>query len=187
MGSKRGKPKEPMPEWMKAVDRDMFLYVTWERIIKQQENIILTRQLSGIRTTPVYVLREGGSGGESINQAEQIAMDIEFAKKKIAAGEKYRDDLEETIRLVAEGDPDKETFIRRYFWTGPDRRIGTRAKLVVAALPFLAHRDWGTKRPTKPNRNFYVWRDDIYMSLADYMGYGEEARRESESVGQAKG
>lgn len=170
MGNKRGKPKEKMPEWMKKVDRDMFLYVKWERIIKQQENIILTHDLSGMRTTPVYVLREGSSGGESIHEAERIAMDIEFARTKIAAGQKYRDDLVETIRLVANGDFDKELFVKKYWLSSPDKRISTRAKLVIAALPFLAHREWGTNRPTKPNRNFYTWRDDIYMSLADYLG-----------------
>lgn len=177
MGKKRGKPREKTPEWMKMVDRDMFLYVTWERIIKQQENIILTHRLSGLRTTPVYELREGSSGGESINQAERIAIDIEFAEGMIAAGKKYREDLEITVDLVAAGDPDKVTFIHRYWWTGPDRHIGPRSMLVCSALPFLAHKDWGTKRVTKPNSTFYAWREEIYRELADLLGYGEEMRK----------
>lgn len=177
MGNKRGKPKEKMPDWMKLVDRDMFLYVTWERIIKQQENIILTHKLSGTRTTPVYVLREGSSGGETIHQAEKIAIDIEFAETKIAAGRKYRADLKETVDLIAAGDPAKVTFIERYWWTGPDRHVEPRKMLVCSALPFLAHQEWGTGRPTSANSTFYAWREEIYKELADLLGYGEEIRK----------
>ncbi len=172
-----GKPKEAMPTWMKNVDRDMFLFVTWGRVIKQQQNIIMTHELSGMRTTPVYVLQEGSSGGESIHQAERIAIDIEFAETKIAAGQKYRADLQETVNMVAAGDPAKVTFIERYWWTGPDRRIGTRSMLVCSALPFLSHREWGTSRPTKPNSTFYAWRDEIYREMADLLGYGDEMRK----------
>lgn len=170
----KGKPKEPMPEWMKKVDKAMFLYVTWGRTIKQQENIILTHKLSGSRTTPVYELREGSSGGEVTFQAEKITMDIEFAEMKIAAGDKYRTDLEETVHLVAGGNPDKEIFIRLYWWTGVSRFVHARAALVIDALPYLAHREWGTRMPMKPNRTFYDWRLEIYHKLADYMGYDKD-------------
>ena len=71
---------QPVPEWKKDVDRDMRQYLVWDRIIAQQENIILTHQLTGIRTTPVYELREGQPGGPSVNQAERIAVDIDLAE-----------------------------------------------------------------------------------------------------------
>ncbi len=173
MGRKRGKPKEPTPDWQKQVDRDMFLRLTWERVIKQQENIILTHQLSGIRTTPVYVLREGSSGGENVHQAERIAIDIDFAERKIAAGKKYIADIEETARIAASGNPEKETFIRLYWWSGVNRHVRARSMLVVDALRFLAHREWGTGRPTKPNQTFYDWRKEIYAELRDLLGYGK--------------
>jgi hypothetical protein len=169
--SKKGKPKEPLPEWIKQVDEAMFLYVTWGRVIKQQENIILTHQLTGLRTTPVYELREGSSGGETTYQAEKIVMAIDIAAAKIAAGNKYRADLEETIRLVAGGNPDKETFIRLYWWTGISRFVHARAALVIDALPYLAHREWGTGRVKKPNRTFYDWRKEIYEKLGELLGY----------------
>jgi len=172
-----GKPKEKMPEWMKKVDRDMWLYVTWERIIKQQQNIILTHELSGMRTTPVYVLREGSSGGEITHEAERIAFDIDFAETKIAAGQKYRADMLETVNQVAAGEPDIKEFIRLYWWTGESRYIEPRKQMVIHALPFLAHREWGTSRPTKPNSTFYAWREEIYRGLADLLGYGEEMRK----------
>jgi hypothetical protein len=174
MTTKRGKPKEPMPEWMKQVDRDMFLYLTWERIIKQQQNIILTHQLSGMRTTPVYVLREGSSGGDNVHQAERIAIDIELAEAKIAAGQKYRADLEETVRIATAGDPKKEEFIKLYWWSGIDKRVRPRTMIVINALRFLAHREWGTGRVTGPNRTFFDWRKEIYEELGSLMGYRED-------------
>jgi hypothetical protein len=175
-GRKRGKPKEKDPEWMGKVDRDMFLRLTWERVIKQQENLILTHELSGMRTTPVYVLREGSSGGESVHEAERIAIDIEFAETKIAAGKKYIADLEETVKIIAAGDPNKETFIRLYWWTGINRHIGPRKMIVVEALRFLAHREWGTSKVTGANQTFYDWRTEIYAKLRELLGYGEELK-----------
>lgn len=162
-----------MPEYWKLVDRDMFLYVTWERVILQQQNIILTHKLSGMRTTPVYRLMEGSSGGENTHEAERIMIDIDFAEKKISAGEKYRADLEETVWLACDNDPDKETFIRRYWWTGPNRSVYARKMLVVDSLPYLAHREWGTGRVTKANSTFYEWRREIYEKLGELMGYKE--------------
>jgi len=150
----------------------MRLYLVWERVIKQQQNILLMHRLAGMRTTPVYELREGKGSGESIHQAERIAIDIEFAENKIAAGLDYRANLEEIIRLVAGGDADKLTFIRRYWWTG-GTSLTRRARimLVLDALPFLAKKEWGTGQITKANDNFYKWRDKVYDGLGELLGY----------------
>ena len=170
--SKKRRTRAPreIPAWWKDVDRDMRLYLVWERVIKQQQNIILTHQLSGMRTTPVYQLREGSGGGEVIHQAERIAIDIEFAETKIATGEKYRADLEETVRIAAAGDPDKQTYIQRY-WLAANLSVRARINLVLDALPFLGHREWGSGRVTGPNRTFYRWREQIYDALGELMGY----------------
>lgn len=170
--SKKRKTKAPreIPAWWRDVDRDMRLYLVWERVIKQQTNIILTHQLSGMRTTPVYQLREGSSGGETVHQAERIAIDIDLAERKIAAGEKYRADLEETVRIAAAGDRDKETYIHRY-WLTANLSVRARIGLVLEALPFLAHREWETRQITGPSRTFYRWREQIYDSLGELMGY----------------
>lgn len=167
--------RQPNPGWWQDVDRAMRLYLSWERVIKQQENIILTHRLSGMRTTPVYELREGSPGGETTHEAERILIDIDFAGQKIAAGTKYREDLEETVRLAAEGDPAKVTFIERYWLTTTNLGVSGRKRLVIEALPFLAHQEWGTGRVTKPNRNFYIWRAKLYDALGELLGYrGEE-------------
>lgn len=149
----------------------MRLYLIWERIIKQQENIILSHKITGLRTTPIYELRGGSGGGERINQADRILQDIEFAEAKIAAGMKYRAEIEETARMAAGGDSDKLTFIRCYWWTSLDTTRRARIMLVLDALPFLAKKEWGTGRVTKANDNFYKWRETIYQALAELLGY----------------
>lgn len=149
----------------------MRLYLIWGRVIRQQENIILAHKLAGPRTTPVYELGEGSGRGESITQTERIIQDIEFAEAKIAAGQKYRADMEETARLVAGSDADKLTFIRRYWWTSLDMARRARIMLVLDALPFLAKKEWGTGRPTRANDNFYKWRESLYEGLGELLGY----------------
>lgn len=166
--------RQPAPEWWREVDRDMRLYLTWERVIKQQENIILTHRLSGMRTTPVYQLREGSPGGPTAFDAERIVIDIEFAETKIDAGNQYRENLEKTVRLAAEGDPAKVTFIERYWLTTTNLGVSGRKRLVIEALPFLAHQEWDTGRATKPNRNFYIWRAKLYDALGELLGYRKE-------------
>lgn len=173
MSKKRTQGKKPIPDWWKDVDRDMRRYLTWGRVIKQQENIILTHRLSGMRTTPVYELREGTPGGPTNFEAEKILIDIDFAEKKIAAGQQYRADLEETIRLAAGADPAKETFIHRYWLTSLNLSVRGRIDLVINALPFLACRNWDTGQLTRPNRNFYAWRESCYKALGELLGYGE--------------
>lgn len=178
--SKRVKERKPYPDWWKDVDRDMRLYLTWGRAIKQQENLIETHRLTGMRTTPVYELREGSFGGDNIFQAEKILIDIDIAEKKIAAGKMYRANIEETVRFAAAGDPDKETFIKRYWLTTANLTVRGRIDLVLEALPFLAHREWETGQITSANRNFYVWRENLYESLAELLGYGESIYSEEE-------
>ena len=162
---------QPVPEWKKDVDRDMRQYLVWDRIIAQQENIILTHQLTGIRTTPVYELREGQPGGPSVNQAERIAVDINLAERRIAAGKAYRANIERIIRDVAAGDEDRETFIRRYWFCGLNMSIRQRSACVTASLDYLAHHSWKTGKPGTPNRTFRNWRNELYRELAELMGY----------------
>lgn len=170
--SKKRQERKPNPNWWKDVDRDMRLYLTWGRAIIQQDNLIETHRLTGLRTTPVYELREGSSGGGIITfEAERLLIDIDFAEKKIVAGKQYRADIEETVRYAAAGDPDKETFIKRYWLTTANLTTRGRIDLVLDALPFLAKREWGTGRVTSASRNFYVWRENIYAALGELLGY----------------
>lgn len=173
MGRRKKKRERKHPDWWKDVDRDMRLYLTWERVIKQQENLILTHRLSGLRTTPVYELREGQPGGATTFEAEKIAIDIDFAERKIAAGTKYRATIEETVRQAAGADPAKELFIYRY-WLTTILSVKSRIDLVLDALPFLACKNWETGQMTRPNRNFYAWREKCYEELGRLLGYGEE-------------
>jgi hypothetical protein len=172
LGRRKHPKRTPKPQWQIEVDRDMHQYLVWERVIKRQENLIATHRLSGLRTTPVYELREG-SPGKQDNPIEKILIDIDFAERKIQEGKQYQADLEEIVREVAAGDTDKETFIRRYWWTSPYRPIRARISYVLEALPFLAYREHGTGRITGPTRNFYVWRDEIYERLGEMLGRKE--------------
>lgn len=171
MGKKK---KHSKPQWQKNVDRDMRQYLVWSHIIQQQQNIIFAHRVTGLRTTPVYELREGGTSSNPANQLERIMIDIDFAERKIAAGEKYRAHMEEIVRITADGDRDKETFIHRYWWTAPNLSIHRRISCVLEALPFLGHREHETKRTTGPTRNFYVWREQIYQGLGEMLGYLEK-------------
>jgi hypothetical protein len=165
----RNRARQPKPEWMKQVDADMRLYLTWGRTIEHQTNILLALNLTGQRVTPIYELREGKGTGPVMHQAEKVAITRDFAESNIEAGKAYRATLEAIAREAAGGDPDKETFIRRYWWTA-DVQISIRARYVTDALPFLAYRNEGA---WVPNRNFYRWRDCIYERLAELMGYKE--------------
>ncbi len=178
MGRKHKKPgnRKPMPEWMKQVDSDMFLYVKWGRIIEHQQNILRTLELTGPSMTPVYELREGTPGGDTIFQQEKWVIAKEVCQTKIDAGLNYRASLDEMVRAIAAGDKDKETFIRRYWWTGDNRDIRSRTALVLDALDFLAHKDWKTGKPGTANRTFGNWRKDIYAKLAENMGHWPEEK-----------
>ena len=167
MGRRKQGTRKKKPEWQKQVDADMRLYLTWGRTIEHQTNILLTLELSGVRVTPVYELREGKGTGPVMHQAEKIAITRDFAERKIAAGKAYRVNLEQIAREAAGGDPDKETFIRRY-WLTADVQISIRTRYVTDALPFLAYRNEGA---WIPNRTFYRWRDSIYERLGELMGY----------------
>lgn len=175
MGRRKHPKRTPKPQWQIEVDRDMHQYLVWERVIRRQENLIATHRLVGLRTTPVYELREGTPGKQD-NPIEKILIDIDFAERKIQAGKQYRADLEEIVREVAAGDTDKETFIRRYWWTSLYCPIRARISYVLEALPFLAHREHGTGRITGPTRNFYVWRDEIYDRLGEMLGRKEDEK-----------
>lgn len=166
----RNRARQPKPEWQRQVDHDMRLYLTWGRTIEHQTNILLALDLTGQRVTPVYELREGKGSGPAMHQAEKIAITRDLAERKIEAGKAYRATLEAIAREAAGGDPDKEIFVRRYWWTA-DVQISIRARYVTDALPFLAKKDWGTRQNTKPNNTFYRWRDCIYEKLAELMGY----------------
>jgi len=171
VGKKKKRERKPIPDWWKAVDREMRLYLTWERVIKQQEDIILTHRLTGLRTTPVYELREGTPGGPTTYEVEKIAMDIDFAERKIAAGMAYRANIEEIAREAAGGDPAKETFIHRYWLTVRNLGIKGRIAMVLDALPSLACQNWETGQRTRPSRNFYVWREKMYDELGELLGH----------------
>jgi hypothetical protein len=165
--------KHQKPQWQKDVDRDMRLYLVWAHVIRQQENIILSRRATGLRTTAVYELREGGACSSPENQLERMMIDIDFAERKIAAGEQYREHMEEVVRLVAGGDADKETFIKRYWWTSVNSPVRAKISYVLEALPFLAYRNQSTGKMTAPTRNFFVWREQIYQGLGEMLGYLE--------------
>jgi len=173
MSRKKKRERKPIPDWWREVDRDMRLYLAWERVIKQQENLILTHRISGLRTTPVYELREGTPGGPTSFETERIAIDIDFAERKIEAGTAYRANIEEIVRTAAGTDPAKETFICRY-WLTSNLNIRGRIDLVLDALPFLACKNWDTGQMTRPNRNFYAWREKLYEELGRLLGYGED-------------
>ena len=174
MGRKKQGTRKPKPEWQKKVDADMRLYLTWGRTIEHQTNILLTLELSGVRVTPVYEPREGTSGGERDFEQEKWLIKKDLARIKIEAGKAYRANLEQIAREAAGGDPDKETFIRRY-WLTADVQISIRTRYVTDALPFLAYRNEGA---WIPNRTFYRWRDSIYERLGELMGYLPEVGKE---------
>ena len=87
MGRRKHPRRKPKPQWQIEVDKDMHQYLVWERIIKRQENLIENHRLVGLRTTPVYELRES-SPGKQDNQIEKILIDIDFAERKIQAGKR---------------------------------------------------------------------------------------------------
>jgi len=165
--------KTRQPEWKKQVDRDMRLYLIWGRTIEHQRNILLTLEMAGTRTIPVYELREGGETPSLASPVEKMAITKDLVARKIEAGLKYRAGMEEMVKFVAAGDPDKETFIRRYWWTA-ETTVRQRSAMVVAALPFLGHRSWKTGRVGKPTSTFYSWRGEIYEKLGELMGYWTE-------------
>lgn len=169
-GMSKKQNRKSMPEWKKLVDRDMRLYLTWGRVMEHQADLLLTLELTGARVTPAYELREGSAGGPAMNQVEKIAVTKDFARKKIAGGQQYRANLEEIVRIAAGGDPDKETFVYRY-WLTSETTVRQRSALVVAALPFLAHRSWKTGKIGKPNSTFYAWRAEMYEKIGELLGY----------------
>ena len=162
--------KTRQPEWKKQVDRDMRLYLIWGRTIEHQRNILLTLEMAGTRTIPVYELREGGETPSLASPVEKMAITKDLVARKIEAGLKYRAGMEEMVKFVAAGDPDKETFIRRYWWT-IEGTVKQRSALVTEVLPFLAHHSWKTGTPGTPNRTFRNWRKEIYERLGELMGY----------------
>jgi hypothetical protein len=138
--------------------------------MEHQADLLLALELTGARVTPAYELREGSAGGPAMNQVEKIAVTKDFARKKIAGGQQYRANLEEIVRIAAGGDPDKETFVYRY-WLTSETTVRQRSALVVAALPFLAHRSWKTGKIGKPNSTFYAWRAEMYEKIGELLGY----------------
>ena len=176
MGRKKQGTRKPKPEWQKQVDADMRIYLTWGRTIEHQTNILLTLELSGVRVTPVYELREGKGSGPVMHQTEKIAITRDFAERKIVAGQKYRATIEaiarEAARSLSKGDSETqkeyETFIKLY-WLTADTRVSIRARYVIEALPALKTKN--KKGNWIPNRTFYRWRDSIYERLGELMGY----------------
>lgn len=165
--SKYRSARRKMPEWKKNVDRDMFRYVKDGWALEHAQEEIKRLRLTGLRTTPVYELREGSPGGPQDAEIETWAERLEAAEQMIAACTSYRKHMETMIQALFGADQDKLTFVKRYWWSSErNRTIYVRTALVLDALPFLAEK--GGKRP---NRTFWRWREEIYMTLADYMGY----------------
>jgi hypothetical protein len=158
---------------MTQVDRDMRMHVVWGTIIEHQTEIMNDYLLNGSRITPTYELQEGSPGGDSTCQNERIVMNFLTANEKIIKGTHYRAHMETIVRQAAQGDADRETFIRRYWWAGDSTLVKIRSQLVLDALPFLAHSTWRTGRPGSPNRTFYRWQSEIYQTLGELMGYWE--------------
>ena len=148
------------PAWQVKIDAAIYRYCDDPQTIRIAQNRIKELQLTGIKTTAQYVLREGSGGGEATFKEDRYILELEQLHEQIAIS-KERIRLIDKI-LAEHFDAEERTFIK-LFWLDvpvPDRgAVWTRNLMVIHIIGWLRDPD----KKTIPGREYWRWRARIYQ------------------------
>jgi hypothetical protein len=141
------------------IDAFLFRYIDDPTTIKAQEIIIQELRQDGTRTTAVYELREGSSGGEVTYQADQYVQEITQAEDIIRV---CQERMALINKLYCECFSKEEQEFIRLFWFDIPRimrgLIWERNREVIKQIRWFMDPEKGDR----PSQVYYDWRKRIY-------------------------